>query len=108
MPGVTKDGSLANRIVNWRFSLRAAGHGRRRNLFQMEDIRGLLCRRLLFSPAFLLRLRNSSSCLGTQRRRLPSCEPREVTEPAAILLGDVPPSEAAIALSMRPLSAFKS
>jgi hypothetical protein len=40
--------------------------------------------------------------------RLRRCEPSEVTDPVEALFGDLPPSKAAIALSMRPLSAFNS
>src|SRR5258708_17363703 len=41
-------------------------------------------------------------------RRLRGCEPPEVTDGADVLFGDLPPSRAAIALSMRSLSAFNS
>jgi hypothetical protein len=91
--------------VNCRFSLQAAGHGRR-NPFQMGEayFAAFFCLAQRFFCASEIRLLASA----LMRRRLPSCEPREVTDPAAVLLGDVPPSKAAIALSMRPLSAFKS
>jgi hypothetical protein len=41
-------------------------------------------------------------------RRLRGCEPLEVTDAAAVLFADLPPSNASIALSMRSLSSFNS
>src|SRR6266404_3474009 len=41
-------------------------------------------------------------------RRLRGCEPSEVADGADVLFGELPPSRAAIALSMRSLSALNS
>lgn len=42
------------------------------------------------------------------RRPLRRGEPSEVTDPAEVLFGNLPPPKAAIAVSMRPLSVFNS